>query len=244
MNIRSVTASCFRFGSGTRLSSGPTGFFAVQIPYYGRCRVNSGGEEVLVDETIAMIASPTRPVTADMCPGCTPITLRIERDAVEQALSTTLAHQQLDKPLEFASRIDLNLGSMRTWSEIVNVLINDLERGGVIAQHSLAGTNMENLLVNGLLQSQPHNYTSLLQMPARTIGAQAARRVLDFIEAYPERPLTTQSLAREAGVSAYGRSRRASGRNSTRRRCAICVRYVWIECVTILSRHAMYQARA
>lgn len=201
VNVRSVTASCFRFSGGTRLSSGPTGFFAVQIPYYGRCRVSSAREDVLVDDTTAMIASPERPVVADLQPGCTPITLRIERDAVEQALSTSLGRQQLDRPLEFAERIDLNRGSMRTWSEVVDLMLADLERGGMITQHPLAGANMESLLINGLLQAQPHNYTSPLLTPARTIGAQAARRVRDFIEACPERPMTIQSLAREAGVS-------------------------------------------
>ncbi|MGI6870873.1 AraC family transcriptional regulator [Amycolatopsis sp. 3B14] len=199
--IRGITVTCIRFGSGVRTSADALGFFGVQLPYYGRCQVLHGNQHVLADPTVSAVTSPTRPVRVDWQPHCTTITLKIERSSLEAALSAALGYQELRRPLEFATEMDLRSGPLRTWSEILNVLVNDIERGGVIAQQSLAASNLEYLLLNGLLQAQPHNYTEELNTPARTIGARAVRQAVEFIRSHPEKHISAASLARAAGVS-------------------------------------------
>ncbi|MEV0053190.1 helix-turn-helix transcriptional regulator [Saccharopolyspora shandongensis] len=61
---------------------------------------------------------------------------------------------------------------------------------------------MERSLLTGLLIAQQHNYTDELSRAQPPARPRTVRRVVDLIQAHPDRQYTLGELARVAGVSA------------------------------------------
>jgi transcriptional regulator GlxA family with amidase domain len=61
---------------------------------------------------------------------------------------------------------------------------------------------LQHLLIEGLLLTQPHNYTAALIDDGRPASEAVVKRAIDLVRAYPESAWTTAKLARATGVSA------------------------------------------
>jgi transcriptional regulator GlxA family with amidase domain len=62
--------------------------------------------------------------------------------------------------------------------------------------------NLQLLLIQGLLQIQPHNYTESLTESEGPASDAVAKRAIDLMHAHPETPWSTGELARATGASA------------------------------------------
>jgi transcriptional regulator GlxA family with amidase domain len=73
---------------------------------------------------------------------------------------------------------------------------------GLIHRHPLAGAELEQLLMTGLLLTQPSNYSAALHEDRPPPAPpRAVRRTVELIDAHPELPHTVGELARAASVS-------------------------------------------
>lgn len=113
-----------------------------------------------------------------------------------------LLDRSIGKPVEFARRLDLTDTSSQSWLSLVAVLAREAGNHAGILAHRLAAANLQHLLLEGLLLTQPHNYTHALREDDRPTSAAAVQQAIDLMRSYPESEWTTAALARATGVSA------------------------------------------
>lgn len=113
-----------------------------------------------------------------------------------------LLDRSIGKAVEFARRLDLTDRSSQSWLSLVAVLAREAGNHAGILAHRLAAANLQHLLLEGLLLTQPHNYTHALHEDGRPTSAATVQQSIDLMRSYPESEWTTAALARETGVSA------------------------------------------
>ncbi|OBA64487.1 hypothetical protein A5647_02100 [Mycobacterium sp. 1100029.7] len=113
-----------------------------------------------------------------------------------------LLDRSIGVPVEFARRLDLTDPSSQSWLSLVAVLAREAGKDAGMLAHRLPAANSQHLLIEGLLLTQPHNYTDALRQDGRHASAAAVRQSIDLMRSYPESEWTTAALARTAGVSA------------------------------------------
>ena len=112
-----------------------------------------------------------------------------------------LLDRPVPRPVEFARRLDLTMDGSRSWLSLIRVLAREAGRGDGLLRHRLAVANLQHLLVEGLLLTQPHNYTDALAS-GRPASAAVVKQAIDLMRCRPESVWTTAELARATGVSA------------------------------------------
>jgi transcriptional regulator GlxA family with amidase domain len=84
---------------------------------------------------------------------------------------------------------------------LVRILAGEAGSDDGILGHRLAVANLQQLLIQGLLLIQPHNYTDALTEQEPAAGVKVVNRVIDLMHAGPEKAWHAAGLAHEAGVS-------------------------------------------
>ncbi|MEU0878123.1 AraC family transcriptional regulator [Lentzea sp. NPDC005914] len=194
VKVGAVTAGYLRYGAPVRLTTVDATNFHVNIPLTGRCSQRCGSAApVECDLERAAVFTPGRPADLRWEPGCGQLCLMIDRIEVERELE-----RQLDRPLgaaiEFVPAMDLTTLAARTWLEVLELL----ERPET--HHPFLATHLQNMVIAGLLLTQPHNYREQLDAPERHVPA-AIRKAVELISDAPERPWTPGTLAAEVSVS-------------------------------------------
>jgi hypothetical protein len=110
------------------------------------------------------------------------LNLRLNGSAVIRRLVALLG-EPLDRPLEFAPKIDLDKGYGRSLAAHLSLAIADLERTGSILHSPIALSAFEEFILTGLLVLHPHNYTGALQRREKPAPPRDVKRAIDYIEA-------------------------------------------------------------
>ncbi|NED96711.1 AraC family transcriptional regulator [Phytoactinopolyspora alkaliphila] len=201
--IGRVAANYVEYGGDVLIEPGELGsFFVVQIPLSGHCTVSCGNEVIYSKPGFASVVSPTEPLSMRWSRDCTMLILRIERPALEAHLRDLLG-APLPRPVRFSLGMDVGSGFGLSWANGVRYMVHELDRSDdSLVNNQLAATELENGLLTGLLLSQRHNYSDLLDdstlcpVPSRAVSI--AR---ELIENHPEWRHTVNMLAKEANVS-------------------------------------------
>src|ERR1700731_744366 len=81
------------------------------------------------------------------------------------------------------------------WHYLVRLLAREARQPGGLLSHRLAVGNLQLLLIQGLLQIQPHNYTQALTESESPASPAVAKRAIDLMHAHPETPWSTAERA-------------------------------------------------
>ncbi|MEV7615821.1 AraC family transcriptional regulator [Streptomyces sp. NPDC089799] len=128
------------------------------------------------------------------------LVLIIPRPVLDRALAVRLG--ELPRaPLFFAPVFDHRLGVVGAWLDLVRAFA-EFAASGLAARSPLATGHFEQLLVNGLLDAQPHELSRTVAGlgPAALPGA--VRRAADFCAEHADEPISVADMARAARVSA------------------------------------------
>ena len=112
-----------------------------------------------------------------------------------------LIDRPVQRPVEFARRLDLTTKSSLSWLSLVGVLARESGQHDGLLRHRLAVANLQHLLVEGLLLTQPHNYTDALNSDGGLASQAVVKQAIDLMRAHPETVWTTSEVARATGVS-------------------------------------------
>jgi len=127
---------------------------------------------------------------------------RLDADGPEHHELEGLLDRPVNAPVEFERRLDLTNAASVNWMSLVGVLGREAGRVNGLLRHSLAVANMQQLLIEGLLLTQPHNYTDDLSDDGLPASRAVVKDAVDFIRCHPKSPWTTAQLAHATGVSA------------------------------------------
>jgi AraC-like DNA-binding protein len=149
-----------------------------------------------------VLFNPTDAFTVRWSPEAVQFAVKLPRRSVEAHLGK-LIHRPVERPISFNLGVDLTSPAGQSLLSTVHFLRRELTRPGGIATMPVARDQLESLVLTQLLLAIPSNFTELLlrtpEPPARKGHVQ---RVVDLIEAHPERDLTLAELAHAAGTTA------------------------------------------
>ena len=202
ITIERTTVGYLRFGADIRILTGEPTNYHVNVVLAGRSRSRAGGgNEVLTVPGTAAVFTPGRPAdvtwtseTAQMC-------LMFDPADVEREL-THLLGRELTDPLTLAEKMDLRGPTGRAWMQTLRLIDSAAELDTQLLQYRLTVCRLEQILIDGLLLGNQHNYSAQLTTEPATTGQRATRRAVELLHGRPEHPWTTGELAAAVAVSA------------------------------------------
>lgn len=175
-------------------------FFLVQLPLSGHDVLRTGSCTTVSDQGLATVHGPGDAFCMNWSPDCAKLAIRIEREVLERQ-AARLIGRPLHRPLRFHVEMDTRQGAGRFWRQTVRQLLLGVEQGHVPLTHPLLRDQLEQLLLTGLLTSQPSTITDLLHGPTPEILPRHVKLAEDYMRAHLEAPITNELLADLAGVS-------------------------------------------
>lgn len=201
IDLGRATFGAVRFGADMHIQTEAATNFHVDIPVAGRCVSRTSATNQLVTQPgTAQVFMPGVGADLRWSADTRQICVMLDRAAVEDHLSALLC-RELSRPLVFAAVMDLRSSGGITWTQVVKLIDHEMSRSTGLLGHALTRRTLEELLIEGLLTGQHHNYSEELDSPRGGIGSAAIRRATDMIHARPERAWTTGALAAEAGIA-------------------------------------------
>jgi AraC-like DNA-binding protein len=179
----------------------PQSFHLVQIPLTGRLSVVSGDEEEFSTPATASILDSRLPCSMRWDANCSEVILRIEEDVLQECLESLLGYS-VKAPVRFALGMPISAGPARSWRAAVDMTIGELHRDGGLLDFPLVSSQLESLILTGLLTAQPHNYTAALYTDRAPARPRTIRKALEYIETETHRAMSTARLAAHVGISA------------------------------------------
>jgi AraC-like DNA-binding protein len=198
-----LTAGYIHFGGEVKLRAPDVRSYHIDIPLSGHA-INSwddGQQQIAAACVSGGIFMPGIPTDIAWSSGCHQICLMIPAREMCRQLETML-DRPVRAPLEFERNLNLTASSTASWLELVTILQREADRPDGLLRHPLAAGNLQRLLIEGLLLTQPHNYTGTLSNGARPASPAVVTRAIDLMRTHPEAPWTTGKLAQETGVGA------------------------------------------
>jgi AraC-like DNA-binding protein len=149
----------------------------------------------------AVMFGPPRGIEHLWSGDCAQLGLKIPPAEMVRRLEM-LIDRPVHRPVEFARRLNLTANGSRSWLSLVGVLAREAGRHDGLLRHRLAVANLQHLLIEGLLLTQPHNYTDALNADNRPASHAVVKRAIDLMRGRPETAWSTAEVARATGVSA------------------------------------------
>ena len=159
------------------------------------------GDSVETTAGAVAIFTPGTPCLLDWSADCEQVCVKVPESQMRWQLEAML-NQPVHKRIGFDRQLDLNTTGASDWYYLVRLLARQAWQPGGLLNHELAVGNLQLLLIQGLLQIQPHNYTDALAGRERPASAAVVKRAIDLMHAEPQRLWSTAELARATGVSA------------------------------------------
>jgi transcriptional regulator GlxA family with amidase domain len=97
--------------------------------------------------------------------------------------------------------VALDTAGGRAWVRAVRSVAGAVPGTSSILGNPLGAEQLQDALLAGLLYATSHPDRDALDVPVLTWGPRKVRECLDLIEAHPQRPLTSGTLAAHAGMS-------------------------------------------
>nr|WP_221375806.1 AraC family transcriptional regulator [Actinoplanes polyasparticus] len=195
-----LTVGQLSFASAVTLLVAELDAYHVTMPTVGRLHARHAGHEVVADPPTGVIFGPGSPVYTSREANSAEVAVKVERKALEEELSGLLGYP-IEGPLLLPPEVDLSTGPGYSWSRLVRLLCEELPREGSLFFEPLIAEQLRSTVLSGLLLSVPHRYREELTGPITAGPPRAIRRVVDAIQAEPERPFTVTELARVANMS-------------------------------------------
>ncbi len=130
---------------------------------------------------------------------CALLGIKIDDRAMHHELENLL-NRPRQAPIEFSRQLDLTAAAALNWVSLVKILVQEAGRADGILRHHLAVANLQQLLIEGLLLTQPHSYSHELGADGLPASRAVVTHAIDLMRSYPESAWTTAELARATGV--------------------------------------------
>ncbi|GAA3584903.1 AraC family transcriptional regulator [Amycolatopsis ultiminotia] len=200
--LEHLTLGLVRFGVDASVDPGALGSYHVNIPFSGRVVTQCGPQQMLAVPGRAAVFTPREHTvlpgwSADAAQLC----IKISRRTLEQELEALLGHP-VGSWIRFAIDLDLTQGPGKSWLAAVRLLLSELEDPDSLVHRSDRHREyLERMVVGGLVLAQHHDYEDELRDPRVPARPRTIKRVVDAIEAAPEKPWPLSDMARLAEVS-------------------------------------------
>lgn len=171
--------------------------YFIHLPLHGSAEVRNDKDTVVCGRHSGVISSPAGHVMRSQ-QGSSRITVSLTKSSMMGQLAALLGYTP-KQALEFTASIDLSSGAGQRFDRHVRMAIADLDDPAPI--HNPIMTSMyEQLIMTGLLLSQPSNYTNMLHRREMRVAPRDVQRAIDYIEGNLNSCLTLNDIAAASGI--------------------------------------------
>lgn len=198
-----LTLGFVRFGTDTHVDPGALGSYHVNVALTGVVESHCGAQQVTARPGTAAVFTPREHTRLPhWAPDAGQLCIKIDRRSLESELEALLGHP-VDSWVRFDLGFDLTAPTGNSWTAALQLLLHELDTHNSLTHRSPAHRELlERLVITTLLRAQPHDHTDELFAPAPCARTRTVKRVIDALEAAPERPWTLTDMAALAEVSA------------------------------------------
>jgi AraC-like DNA-binding protein len=174
--------------------------YRVNVPRSGRVDSVHRGSSLAVGPGAAALYKPEGDAGARWAAGTRLLGVRIDRCAIEDALSDALGRQLMSQ-IDFTSCMSVEARAARSWVNMLSVLAEQLFRPDCLLNKPMAGLPFVDSLVRGLLLAADNPYRSAITGETHVVSPRAVRAAVENIEEEAHLPLTVSSIAGRCHVS-------------------------------------------
>jgi len=187
------------YGVDLRMDFGELGTaYHVNLPVSGSIRSRHRNTDVDASDEVAAVFGPQgETIVTRWAAQTRGMVIKIDRAAVEQTLAETLHGAGSSA---FHPSIDLRSAEARSWTGLLQVLIDNLANPDSILRQPIAAMPFAETVVNGFLMLTNPAYREALEHRTGPVRPATIRTAVDIIHAEPHTPLTTAELARRCNV--------------------------------------------
>ncbi len=184
----------------TACAKGPGDDYLLTFPLHGKLEATLAGRTVVGDPRRAVIFSypplPTEPIRTEE--GCSRINVTINGEALRRQLAALLGRAP-NQPLALAPQLALDGGYGRRLAWYLGLAIAEFDAADAAPWDARTATQFEQVVLTGLLLSQPHNYSQALRS-IKPAAPRDIKRAVDYIEAHLDMPVTMADLVAASQV--------------------------------------------
>jgi AraC-like DNA-binding protein len=174
--------------------------YRVNVLRSGRVESVHRGSSLIGGPGIAAVYQPEGDAGSRWAAGSRLLGVKIDRCAVEDALSDALG-RQLTSQIDFTSCMSIEAGAARSWLNMLSLFAEQLFRPGSLLNHPLAGWPFVDSLVHGLLLAADNPYRRAIAGETHAVSPRSVRVAVEIIEEEAHLPLTVSSIATRCHVS-------------------------------------------
>ncbi len=199
--IGAVTLSEMAVGSELSVDAGEVcGTYRVVLLRSGYTDGVHGGLSFSGGPGMATVLPPQGRCTARWSAGSRMISVKIDRNAVDDALSDALGWQVMSQP-DFTPVMPPNAATTRTFINMAALFRDEVFRPDSVLNQPLVGLPFVDSLVRAFLLAADHPHRDALVRDVRLIAPRAIRSAIEIIEEEAHLPLTLTSIATRTHIS-------------------------------------------
>lgn len=183
------------YGAAVDVTAGPLDFHLVQIPLGGTSTFASGNEVLTATSRTAVVTACGQTLRMRHAAGNPRLMVRISSSLLRERMALS-AEGGLLPPRRPGMCFDVSQGVGRSWRNLVDVMLADLEHGDGLGSFAAPSSALAIAVVDGLIASLAGPPAQATTAPARLV-----RRAARLIEDHCAEPLGTPDIAEALGVS-------------------------------------------
>lgn len=202
VHLTHMTLGVVRFGIDIRIVAARTPAYHLILPMRGRRMSRYGSRDVNTAPGLCAVNIPDTPCSVPYVGAeDESICIRIRRKSLERELEAMIG-----RPVRSAVKLELRLDFATSFGQsllsILGLLFREFTDPASLAYASRAHLEqLERLVISSLLRTQTHNLSDVLWCETQPARSRTVKRVVDAIEAGPDRLWSLAELAHVAGVS-------------------------------------------
>lgn len=193
----------FRYNREVTIEAPPLDdFFILKFALSGRCETRQGNLSTCSLPGTLCVLNTTQPIRMDMDDAYSQMTVKIGRDALEQALAADIG-SGLPHRLEFVTSAQPLRGGLASLARTVMAIWGDLAAAGDHSGYCLRPVQKSTLqtVATLLLSAFPHNYSDAPRPPGEGPVPYFVLRAERFIRNHAAEPITLADIVRASAVS-------------------------------------------
>ncbi|MFE7183821.1 AraC family transcriptional regulator [Streptomyces erythrochromogenes] len=196
--VHAGEVAMYELGYGSEVDvvpEAPLDFYNIHIPLAGGGTVTVNGKPL---SSPLSIAGPEQKLGMRWSHDSVNRTLIIPRQGIDQALAVRLGDLP-SRPLDFESVLDARTAALKAWLSVVEHFAAFAD-SDLATRSPLAMQHFEQLLVNGLLDAQPHMLGEAVAGRGCAALPSAVRRAAAFCAEHAGEPISVGDMAQAARV--------------------------------------------